>query len=142
MSLSEDIKDFALDLGYSRVGIMTADAFPEYIAELMSRHEMYSFYIQRPTQPLKGADPRSVMPSAKSIIVVAYDASKESFPEKLVGKIGRIYQARCYLTPPFRINGARHQLMQEFLERNGCPVDPQLRVPERLSACRVGITTY
>ncbi len=142
MSLSEDIKDFALDLGYSRVGITTADAFPEYIAELMSRHEMYSFYIQRPTQPLKGADPRSVMPSAKSIIVVAYDASKESFPEKLVGKIGRIYQARCYLTPPFRINGARHQLMQEFLEKNSCHVDPQLRVPERLSACRAGITTY
>ena len=28
MSLTEDIKDFALDLGYSRVGITTADPFP------------------------------------------------------------------------------------------------------------------
>ena len=94
MSLSEDIKDFALDLGYSRVGITTAEPFPEYIANLKARHEMYSFYIDHPTQPLKGAEPRSVMPSAKSIVMVVFDAFKESFPEKLVGKIGRIYQAR------------------------------------------------
>ena len=45
MSLSEDIKDFALDLGYSRVGITTADGFPEYAAELKARHDMYSFYL-------------------------------------------------------------------------------------------------
>lgn len=142
MSLSEDIKDFALDLGYSKVGITTADNFPKYIADLKSRHKMYSFYIERPTQPLKGANPRSVMPSAKSIVVVAYDASKESFPEKLVGKIGRIYQARCYQAPPHSINGARLQLMQEFLEHNGCQVDPKLRIPERLAASRAGIVTY
>ena len=49
MSLTEDIKDFALDLGYSRVGVTTADPFPGYIADLKARHEMYSFYIDRPT---------------------------------------------------------------------------------------------
>jgi len=142
VSLSEDIKDFALDLGYSKVGITTADPFPEYMADLRSRHQMYSFYINRPTQPLKGADPKSVMPSAKSIIMAAYDYSRESFPEKLVGKIGRFYQARCYLAPPYRINGARYQLMQGFLESNGCQVAPELRVPERLAAARAGIVTY
>ena len=142
MSLTEDIKDFALDLGYSKVGITTADSFPDYIAELNSRYEMYAWYIERPTQPLKGADPKSVMPSAKSIVMVAYDASKESFPEKLVGKIGRIYQVRGYQAPRHRINGVREQLMREFLERNGSQVDPKLRVPERLAAARAGITTY
>jgi len=142
MSLSEDIKDFALDLGYSRVGITTADAFPDYIVELESRRDMYSFFIEGDLEPIKGADPRSVMPSAKSIVVAVYDAFKESFPEKLVGKIGRIYLARCYLTPHNRINGARRQLMREFLEKSVGQVAHQLNVPDRLSAARSGATTY
>ena len=142
MSLSEDIKDFGLDLGYSKVGITTADGFPDYITELNSRRDMYAWYIEGAFQPLTGADPKSVMPSAKSIIVVVYDAFKESFPEKLVGKIGRLYQSRCYLTPRHRINGARRQSMREFLEKSGCQVAQRLVVPERLSAARAGIVTY
>ena len=142
MSLTEDIKDFALDLGYSKAGITAADAFPDYIAELKSRHEMYGWYIEGPFQPITGADPRSVMPLAKSIITLVYDASKESFPDKLVGKIGRLYQARCYLTPRHRINGARRQLMREFLEGDGCEVARRLVVPERLAAARAGVVTY
>ena len=142
MSLSEDIKDFGLDLGYSKVGITTADAFPEYIAELESRRDMYSYFIEDNLHPITGANPRSVTPSAKSIIVAIYDAFKESFPENLVGKIGRIYQARCYNAPRHRINGVRHQLMREFLEKSGCQVAFHRFVPERLSAARAGVTTY
>lgn len=142
MSLSENIKDFGLDLGYSKVGITTADSFPSYIEDLKGRYDMYAWYIEGPSQPIKGADPRSVMPSAKSIIVVVYDYSKESFPEKLVGKIGRLYQARCSLTPRSRINGARRQLMREFLENKGCEVAQRLVVPDRLSGARAGIVTY
>ena len=142
MSLSEDIKDFGLDLGYSKVGITTADSFPSYIAELKARSKMYAWYIEGSFQPIKGADPKSIMPSAKSIVAVVYDGSKESFPEKLVGKIGRLYQARCYLTPRQRINGARRQLMREFLEKNGCEVAQRLVLPERLAAARAGIVTY
>ncbi len=142
MSLSEDIKDFALDLGYSKAGITTADGFPDYVAELNSRHEMYAWYIESAFRPIEGAEPRSIMPSAKSIIALVYDGSKESFPEKLVGKIGRLYQLRLYLAPRHRINGARRQLMREFLERNGCEVAPRLVVPERLAAARAGVVNY
>ena len=142
MSLSEDIKDFGLDLGYSKVGITTADSFPDYIAELNSRRDMYDWYIESTFRPIPGADPKSVMPSAKSIIAVVYDFSKESFPERLVDKIGRHYLSRSYLTPRHRIHGARRQLMREFLEKNGCQVARQLVVPERLSAARAGVVTY
>ena len=142
MSLSEDIKDFGLDLGYSKVGITTAESFPDYIAELNSRRDMYGWYIEGAFQPITGADPKSAMPSAKSIVVAVYDGSKESFPEKLVGKIGRLYQARCYLAPRHRISGARRQLMRGFLEKNGCNVAQRLVVPERLSAARAGVVTY
>ncbi len=142
MSLTEDIKEFALDLGYSRAGVTTADGFPTYIAELNARRDMYNWYIKGAFNPLAGAEPKNVMPSAKSIIVLVYDGSKEAFPEKLVGKIGRLYQSRCYLTPRHRLNGARRQLMRDFLEKNGCQVAPRLVVPERLASARAGATTY
>ena len=142
MSLSEDIKDFGLDLGYSRVGITTADGFPDYVAELNARRDMYRWYIESTFQPLIGADPKSVMPTAKSIIALVHDFSRESFPEKLLGKIGRHYLGRGYLTPRTRINGARRQLMREFLEKNGCQVAERLFLPERLAAARAGIVTY
>ncbi len=83
------------------------------------------------------------MPSAKSIISIVYDYHKEAFPGNLIGKIGRLYQARCYLSPEHRINGARRNLMKQFLEKYGCELitAPQIQIPERLAAARAGIIT-
>jgi len=142
MALSGDIKDFALDLGYSKAGITSAEPFPEYIAELKSRYQMYSWFIDGPRQLLKGAEPRALMPDAKSIVVVTHDYYKTAFPEELLGRIGRLYQARAYGAPPHRLNGARRQLLQEFLEKNGCRVLADPVIPARLSAARAGVTTY
>jgi len=141
MSLTQNIKEYALDLGYSRVGVTTADRFPNYIAELESRKELYSFYIEDPRQPLKGADPGSIMPSAKSIISLVYDYLRESFPEELSGKIGRLYLARAY-NPPHPINAVRQQLMREFLQKNGAQVGQGLFLPERMAGARAGTVTF
>jgi epoxyqueuosine reductase len=142
MSLTQDIKEFALDLGYSKVGITPADGFPVYLEDLKSRYDMYVWYIEGPRQPILGANPRTIMPSAKSIVSLVYDYSKKSFPENLLGKIGRLYQARCYNAPEYRINGVRPQLMREFLKKNGCQIGQDIFVPDRLTAARAGIVTY
>lgn len=142
MALSEDIKDFGLDLGYSKVGITTAESFPEYTAELNGRRDMYAWYIDGAFQPLKGAEPKGCVPSAKSIIVLVYDIFKQAFPENLVGKIGRHYLSRCYLTSRNRLNGARRQLMREFLEKNGLNVAQRIVLPERMAAARAGVCSY
>lgn len=142
MSFTEMIKEAGLDLGFSKVGITSADDFPEYIDNLNSRSEMYAFYMEDPRKPLIGARPRSLMPSARSIISLAYDFSYIAYPEKLVGKIGRIYQARCYNPPADRLNGARIRLFKEFLRRQGCEVGEGIIVPDRLAAARAGVTTY
>ena len=141
MSLSEDIKDFALDLGYSVAGITDAEGFPDYVSQLKTRYEMYSYYIEGQRRPLENAFPIRIMPNAKAIVSLVHDISKEAFPENLTGKVGRIYQARAYLTPVERINGARRHLMRQFLERSGCQV-ADITVPERLTAARAGVTTY
>jgi epoxyqueuosine reductase len=141
MAFREDIKEFALDLGFSEAGITHAEPFYEYIDELKSRYEMYSWFIEG-RQLLKGAEPKSLMPEAKSIVVVVQDFCKKSFPEELLGKIGRLYQARAYSAPPYRLNGARRQLLKEFLEKNGCKVLADPVIPARLSAARAGVATY
>ena len=142
MSLTEEIKDFALDLGYSRVGFTSADGFPEYVKMLKSRYDMYAWFIEGNRRPLAGARPKNTLPSAKSLIALVYDYSKEAFPEELTGKIGRLYLARCSGPREHRINEARYQLMREFLERNGCSVAAGTSVPARLAGARAGVATY
>jgi epoxyqueuosine reductase len=142
MSLTQDIKDFALDIGYSRVGITTADSFTDHIEEVLSRGEIYDFYVADPRRLLNGAAPKKAFPSARSIISLVLDYSQKAFPESLLGKIGRIYQSRCYNAPPHRINGARYQLMLDFLEKNGCVIGKGILVPERRAAARAGVATF
>jgi epoxyqueuosine reductase len=142
MSLTDDIKDYALDLGYSRAGTTGAEGFPDYAEELRARYAMYSWYIDGPRRPILGANPKDIMPSAKSIVSLVYDYARVSFPENLVGKVGRLYQARCYNPPENRINGARNRLMREFLEKQGCQVGQGIFLPERLAAARAGIVTF
>ncbi|MDQ7095106.1 4Fe-4S double cluster binding domain-containing protein [Desulfosporosinus sp. PR] len=142
MSLTSQIKEFALDIGYSKVGIIPADSFPEYAADLQRRQEMYSFYLKSPSRPLAAAEPLSLMPEARSIITTVYDYAQKNFPQELSGKIGRIYQARCYDAPPERINGARPELLKSFLRKLGCQVGEKISLPERLVAAKAGIVTY
>lgn len=142
MSLAQDIKDFALDIGYSRVGITSAEPFTDHIEEVRSRGRIYDFYVEDPRQLLNGAEPRKTMPSARSIISMVWDYARVDFPPSLLGKIGRIYMARCYNAPPHRINGARYQLMVDFLKKNGCKVGRGILVPERRAASRAGIATF
>ncbi len=142
MSLTRDIKDFALDIGYSHVGITSADDFSDFIDEVQSRGSLYDFYVEDPRKFLSGAQTKKCMPEAKSIISVVWDYSQKAFPESLLGKIGRIYQARCYNAPPHRINGARYKLLSDFLEKNGCQIGRGFLIPERRAAARAGVTTF
>jgi len=143
MSLSEDIKRFALEIGYDQVGITNADTFPGYLEDLKQRYDMYRFAIEGNLKLLYAYDPKHFMPDAKSIVVVAYDYFKESFPDELVNKIGRYYLSRCYPSKRFSvIEHTRRQLMKEFLEKVGCEVNEKAILPERQVASRAGIGDY
>ncbi len=142
MSITSDIKDFALDIGYSKVGITSADDFQDHIDEVRSRGKIYDYYVADSRQFLKGAQPKQTMSSARSIISLAWDYAQKAFPEPLLEKVNRIYQARCYNAPPNRINGARYQLMLDFLTKMGCEIGKGMFVPERRAAARAGVTTF
>jgi len=144
MALTRDIKDFALDLGYHEVGVTTAAPFPLVAEALESRRDAYRPFVDGVLHMLDGATPSGVMPTARSIISVAYDYAREGFPEALIGKVGRAYQSRSYVAPRHRIHGARKHLLREFLESRGMEVmlAPKLNVAERMAAARAGITTF
>lgn len=145
MSLTEEIRHYALDLGYSRVGITTAEPFPLFARALKERSEDYDWAVDSALRLGLGAEPQNRLPGARSIIVAVYDYVREHFPENLVGKIGRLYQSRSYIEPPTRLGGARVLLMRQFLEAKGMQVGRWFAissgVPDRLAAVRAGVGT-
>ena len=142
MTLTEKIKLKAMELGFADIGICPADEFTDYINVLKERSDYYDFYISRPMDPLKGASPRSVDPSARSVISLAWDFSNISFPENLTRIMGRAYMARCYAPPKDSVNGAMLHLFKKFLQENGCNVLKGIWIPDRAAAVRSGIATY
>jgi epoxyqueuosine reductase len=142
MSLTQDIKEFGLDLGYNRVGITTADPFPEYAGRLQERGESYAWFLPDETRLANRLDPRHVWPEAKSIIVLVLDYFRTSFPPVFDGKVARLYTSGIYLSQKHRLNGARRQLFLDFLTQNKVQINPRATVPDRLAACRTGATTF
>ncbi len=142
MILTEKIKAKALELGYTAVGICSAEDFTEYIDVLTQRADMYDFYIKNTQPPLAGARPRSVDPSAKSIIVAALDFSHIDYPKKLLQSVGRAYLARAYEPLADSLNGVRLAALKSFLEDSGCHVLGGITLPERMAGARAGVSTY
>ena len=141
MTLTEEIKEFALDLGYGGVGITDAQDFTEYEDIVKSRGAQYDFFRESATMR-SGIRPKETMPSAKSILVLAYDYVQKAFPQTLLNKVARVYLSRSYHPPVQRINGARFELMKNFLVQKGCNVYTDIDLPERYAAARAGVATF
>ncbi|MBP1764803.1 MAG: hypothetical protein H6Q65_1861 [Firmicutes bacterium] len=139
-TLTQNIKDKALALGFAKVGITTADDFSEHAEELHNRAPAYDF-LQRPHGPLEGVYPRLFMPEAKSIICLVYDYSDIAYPPKLTASVGRAYLSRTYLPLSNSLHGARISLFESFLRENGCKIGA-LELPDRWSCARAGIITF
>lgn len=140
MSLSNDIKEYALYLGFTKAGITTADNFTDFEQELASRGAVYDPWRERLTAGMK---PKGLFPSGKSIIVLAYDYANVAFPERLTNMIGRTYLSRCYVPLPESMAGARLQQFKDFLDRNHLNfTDDNNKIPMRRAAARAGVTNF
>jgi epoxyqueuosine reductase len=142
MASATEIKEFALDLGYSKVGITPAETFSGYIDEIKSRGKMYDYILDSPTGPVSGSKPLEIMPTAKSVIILIWDYAQRAFPKSLVDKIGRVYLSRSYSSNANPINKARLQIMKDFLMDKGFEVNSNMHLPERWAAAKAGATTF
>jgi epoxyqueuosine reductase len=142
MSLTQDIKEFALLLGYSKVGITTADPYPEYAERINARGDSYNWLVPTAEIMENCCNPQKVWPEAKSVIILVLDYFRTSFPKVLEQKVGRAYLARAYTPPKTQISGARRQLFIDFLAQKGVNVNSRVYIPERLAAARAGVVTF
>ena len=143
MSLTARIKDYALDIGYSRVGIAPVEDFTEYGEILAAAADRYDWWTDSPRRPLEWVSPRTEVPEAKAIVVLVYDYVQKAFPPSLCELAGRVYLSRSYLPPSTNANGTRFELMQRFLREQGITCQPGTwLLPERWAAQRAGVASF
>jgi epoxyqueuosine reductase len=142
MSISERIRDYAYDIGFSRVGFITAqDGFPEF-ERALRENENYDWWREGGREPLAWAYPAEREPWAKSIIVLAFNYANVRFPDKLSQLMGRAYQSRGYFAPPDNINGARLRLFSAFLSSLDIKNENVLWLPVRWAGVQAGISSF
>ena len=139
--MEQEIREYALEIGFDNVGFTTADPFTQLTEALEERKEGYSWVSNRLLQLANVADPCNVLPSARSVIVLIYDYHKQAFPEKLIGRIGKAYQSRLYPGKK-RLFGSRLRLMRDFLGAKGMEVGYRPAMPERQAAVRAGVGSF
>lgn len=139
--MEQEIREYALEIGFDDLGFTTADPFSQLTAALEERHSGYSWVSDGLLQIASVADPHFVLPSAKSIVVLIYDYFKQAYPPSLEGCIGKAYQSRLYPGKK-RLFGSRLRLIKEFLQDKGMEVGVRPAMPERQAAARAGVGDF
>ncbi len=142
-SLTDRIKQFALNQGYAKVGVAPAEDYTEWVEEVRRRgEEKYAFLHMGNPKFFELPLIKKRRPEAKSIVVLVWDYARSAFPDNLRKHFARFYLARCYNAPPEHVNGARFALVKKFLTDNECNIVSGVFVPERLAAVRAGVVGY
>ena len=144
-ALTRRIKLRALELGFSKVGVTTADDFAEFAADLSSR-ESYSARWCGPkgtNSLLAGCYPKDLYPEGKGIICAALGFSDIDFPENLTRHIGRVYLARSYTPTLEQLAGVRVKAFKDYLNSLGITVyEGPEEIPARAVGLRSGVTAW
>jgi epoxyqueuosine reductase len=147
MSLTQIIKEKALELGFVAVGIASSEPFSLYAQELDSRPEMYAWGKELSARTSVGnldlhrfVNPEDSLPGTKSLIVVTDSYFAEGFPPALAGKVGRCYLQGLFC-PGDTVHSRRRKAFRKFLQGLGMKVlfGP---APARMAGARAGITNY
>ena len=79
MLLAEEIREYALDLGFDGIGFAAAAPFAGLAQALQEREEGYR-WAGEALQLNRAADPQNVLPGARSLVALIFDYHKLSFP--------------------------------------------------------------
>ncbi len=144
-TLTNLVKMRALELGFSKVGITTADDFTEFAADLESREDYRARWCgpKGTNSLLAGCFPKELLPEAKSIICASFGFSNIDFPEELSRHIGRVYLARSYVPTLEQLAGVRVRAFKDYLNTLGISVyEGPEELPARAIALRAGVTSW
>ena len=140
MLTKQDIIEEAKRLKFADIGFTTADPFESQKDYLLKSQEQYGWAEAVGLGLIAGTDPRSILPSAKTIIVLLESYFEEAFPLQMERHFGR-----CYLDDD-RVTKDRLALkikaFRKFLQANGIDSKVPFNLPHRLSAARAGLGNF
>jgi len=132
-----EIINKAMEIGFCDIGFTGIEPFTSQLQLLHERADQYHWALEKGMDLLKGTDPLTVMPEAKTLIVVLDNYYQYAFPNSMVGKFGR-----CYLDDD-RVTrdglAIRIKQLHSYLSEDGIQSTTPPYLPHRLAAARAGL---
>jgi len=135
-----DIVKKAIQCGFGDIGFTTAEPFESQKALLIERHDEYEWVFKLGLDLISGTDPGTILPNAKTIIVLIEGYFNEAFPSSMGNHFGR-----CYMDDDRVLQDrltVRIKAFRSFLRDNGINSKVPFHLPHRLAAARAGLGTF
>ena len=140
MISKSDIIAAAHKFGFADIGFTSAKPFDEHKKILLSKKDEYGWTEDAGLDLIQGTDPKNILPSAKSIIVLLDIYYREAYPSCIEGHFGR-----CYLDDD-RVTkdglAKRIKAFRGYLRDNGIDSKVPFNLPHRAAAARAGLGTF
>ncbi len=140
MLTKQDIIDKALELGFDDIGFTNAEVFNEHKPFLQKTPNNYTWAAASGLQLEEGCNPVTILPQAKSIVVLLQNYYKYDFPKSMEPFFGRCYMDDDRVTR----DGLTIKIKQfiAFLRDDGIKTKTPFHLPQKAAAARAGIGTF
>jgi epoxyqueuosine reductase len=138
MITRENIIEESRRLGFADVGFTSAEPFEAH-RKFLADHQKEYGWAEAGLALMTGVDPKLVLPTAKSIIVLLENYLRESFPPPLEKHFGRYYLDNDQMTKDGL--AIRVKAFKSFLRTNGIDSKAPFNLPHRMAAVRAGLGT-
>ncbi len=140
MITKEDIIRQASMQGFEDVGFTTAEPFEDHARLLSEMGDEYSWADDVGLDLKNGVDPATILPEAKTIIVLIEPYFRKAYPTSMEGTFGR-----CYLDDD-RVTkdglAQRIKAFRNFLREAGIKTKVPFNLPHRVAAARAGLGSF
>jgi epoxyqueuosine reductase len=140
MATRQDIIAEAGRLGFADIGFTDAAPFTSQKDYLLAHQEEYGWAEAAGLSLLAGTDPKTILPDAKSIIVLLSSYFEEAFPLQMERHFGR-----CYLDDD-RVTkdglALKIKAFRQFLRTHAIASQVPFNLPHRIAAARAGLGTF
>lgn len=130
----------AHELGFEDIGFASAEPFERQLEILRQRQEGYQWALDSGLDLLAGIDPQTILPGARSIIVLMEVYFRQGFPRPMENHFGR-----CYLDDD-RVTkdglAPRIRAFRDYLRAQGVASKVPFNLPHRLAAARAGMGDF
>ncbi len=140
MITRNDIIEKSRQCGFEDIGFTSAEPFTDQRELLESMEKQYGWLGKLGVNLTEGTDPVTVLPGARTVIVLMEVYFRQSYPRKLEKHFGR-----CYLDDD-RVTkdglALRIKEFRGFLRDNGIDSKVPFNMPHRVAAARAGLGDF